>query len=124
MNTVIIHGGTLIDATGGAPIEDAVVVIEGERIKAVGRKENLAIPKGTSIDVKGKTILPGFIDGHCHLFDFMGELCLHLGITTCPDIVENEDYYILAQKDGVNKGQIRAPRIWAAGARLVAPPPQ
>lgn len=124
MDTVVVHGGMLIDGTGSAPIDDAVIVIEGERIKAVGRKETLRIPKGRKISVKGKTILPGFIDGHCHLFDFMGELCLHLGITTCPDIVENEDCYILAQKDGVNKGKIRAPRIWAAGARLVAPPPQ
>jgi amidohydrolase family protein len=125
MASLVIQGGTLIDATGKPPLSDAVVVIEGEKIKTVGRKAETAVPKGSKIiDVQGKTILPGFIDGHCHLFDFMGELCLHLGITTCPDIVENEDYYILAQKDGVQKGKIRAPRIWAAGARLVAPPPE
>ena len=125
MKRVVIDGGTLIDATGRPPIQDAVVIIENERIREAGRKQEIPIPKDSSvINAKGKTILPGFIDGHCHLFDFMGELCLNLGITTCPDIVENEDYYILAQKEGVAKGKIRAPRIWAAGARLVAPPPQ
>lgn len=125
MRTLVIQGGTLIDATGRPPIENTVVVIEGERIKSVGTKDNVPVPKGSrTIDAKGKTILPGFIDGHCHWFDFMGELCLHLGITTCPDIVENEDYYILAQKEGVRRGKIRAPRIWAAGTRLVAPPPE
>src|ERR1700747_1699965 len=89
---LVIVGGTLIDATGNPPIEDAVVVIEGERIKFVGKRGDVAIPKDSRIlDVKGKTILPGLIDGHCHLLDFMGELYLHLGITTCPDITQNDD---------------------------------
>lgn len=60
-----------------------------KELKEAGRKQQIPIPKDSSvINAKGKTILPGFIDGHCHLFDFMGELCLNLGITTCPDIVE------------------------------------
>jgi hypothetical protein len=125
MNNLVIEGGTLIDATGRPPVRDAIVVVEGDKIKTAGAREEVSFPKGaTVINARGKTILPGFIDGHCHLFDFMGELCLNLGITTNPDIVENDDAYILAQKDAVAKGKIRAPRIWAAGARLVAPPPQ
>ena len=121
---LVILGGTLIDATGKPPLEDAVVVIEGERIKSVGKRGDVAIPKDSRIlDAKGKTILPGLIDGHCHLLDFMGELYLHLGITTCPDITQNDDEWTMAQRDGTNLGKIRGPRIWSTGARLVGPPP-
>ena len=121
---LVIQGGTLIDATGRAPIEDAVIVVEGERIKAVGKRGEIAVPRNArTIDAKGKTILPGLIDGHCHLLDFMGEIYLHLGITTCPDITQNDDEWTLAQRDGTNLGKIRGPRIWSTGARLVGPPP-
>ncbi len=122
--SLVIQGGTLIDGTGRQPLEDAVVVIAGERIKAVGKRGAVALPRGARvIDVKGKTILPGLIDGHCHLLDFMGEIYLHLGITTCPDITQNDDEWTLAQRNGTNLGKIRGPRIWSTGARLVGPPP-
>ena len=121
---LVIVGGTLIDATGKPPLEDAAIVIDGERIKAVGKRSEVTIPKGSRIiDVKGKTILPGLIDGHCHLLDFIGELYLHLGITTCPDITQNDDEWTMAQRDGTRLGKIRGPRIWSTGMRLVGPPP-
>ena len=121
---LVIQGGTLIDATGRPPLQDAVIVIEGNRFKAVGKRGEVAVPTGSRIiDVKGKTILPGLIDGHCHLLDFVGELYLHLGITTCPDITQNDDEWTMAQRDGTNLGRIRGPRIWSTGTRLVGPPP-
>jgi imidazolonepropionase-like amidohydrolase len=121
---LVIQGGTLIDATGRPPLEDAVIVIEGNRFKAVGKRGEVAVPTGSRIiDAKGKTILPGLIDGHCHLLDFVGELYLHLGITTCPDITQNDDEWTMAQRDGTNLGKIRGPRIWSTGTRLVGPPP-
>ena len=121
---LVIQGGTLIDGTGRAPLDDAVIIVEGERIKSVGKRSEISAPRGARIiDVKGKTILPGLIDGHCHLLDFMGEIYLHLGITTCPDITQNDDEWTLAQRDGTNLGKIRGPRIWSTGARLVGPPP-
>jgi imidazolonepropionase-like amidohydrolase len=121
---LVLQGGTLIDATGRPPVEDAVIVVEGNRIKSVGKRGDVAIPRNARvIDVKGKTILPGLIDGHCHLLDFVGEIYLHLGITTCPDITQNDDEWTLAQRDGTNLGKIRGPRIWSTGSRLVGPPP-
>jgi len=121
---LVIQGGVLIDGTGRTPLEDAVIVIEGDRIKSVGKRGDVAVPRNARvIDIKGKTILPGLIDGHCHLLDFMGEIYLHLGITTCPDITQNDDEWTLAQRDGTNLGKIRGPRIWSTGARLVGPPP-
>src|ERR1700731_3932379 len=122
--TLVIQGGRLIDGTGKPPLENAVIVIEGERIKAVGKQGEIAFPKDSRvIDMKGKTLLPGFIDGHCHLVDFMGEVYLHFGITTCPDITQNDDEWSLAQRDGTALGRIRGPRIWSTGIRLGGPPP-
>jgi len=124
VRALVIQGGTLVDGTGRPALEDAVIVIEGERIKSVGKKGEVVIPKDSRVlNVKGKTVLPGFIDGHCHLLDFVGELYLHLGVTTCPDITQNDDYWTMAQRDGTLMGKIRGPRIWSTGARLVGPPP-
>ena len=63
----VITGATLIDGTGAEPVRDASVVIEGERISAVGRLERLP-PDAAVIDVGGKTLLPGLIDSHVHFF--------------------------------------------------------
>ena len=61
---LVIDGGTLVDGTGNARLEHGVIVVEGERIKSIGKKGELPIPKGSRvIDAKIKTILPGFIDG-------------------------------------------------------------
>jgi len=61
-----IKGGRLIDGTGTEPIEGATVLIEGSKIKAVGKA--LEIPKGAKvIDATGKTVMPGLIDSHIHI---------------------------------------------------------
>ncbi len=61
-----IKAGTLIDGTGTAPVKNAVILIQGERITAAGA--NVAIPRGAVvIDLSGETVLPGFIDAHVHL---------------------------------------------------------
>jgi imidazolonepropionase-like amidohydrolase len=119
---LVIQGGTLIDGTGRAPIENSVIVIEGNRIKAVGRSGEVAVPPGSRIVVvTGKTILPGFIDGHCHWESFWGEIYLHLGITTCMEIeTQQNGPWALAQKEGTEMGKIRGPRIWATGQALGA----
>src|SRR5207245_9683475 len=105
---LVIQGGTLIDATGRPPLEDAVIVIEGNRFKAVGKRGEVAVPTGSRIvDVNGKTIPPGLIDGHCHLLDFVGELSLHLGITTFPDITPIDDDLSIVQRYGANRTKLR-----------------
>ncbi len=63
-----IVGGTVIDGNGGQPLPDAVVVIRGSRISAVGPRTSVRIPEGaTVIDAKGGYLLPGFIDTNVHL---------------------------------------------------------
>jgi hypothetical protein len=118
--TTVIQGGTLIDGTGRPPLEDSVIVIQGNRFMAVGRRGQVQIPAGaTIVDVRGKTVLPGFIDGHCHWESFWGELYLHLGITTCVEIeTQQNGPWVLAQKEGTAMGKIRGPRIWATGQAL------
>jgi imidazolonepropionase-like amidohydrolase len=119
---LVIQGGTLIDGTGRAPIENSVIVIEGNRIKAVGKSGEVAVPPGSQIlVVNGKHILPGFIDGHCHWESFWGEVYLHLGVTTCMAIeTQQNGPWALAQKEGTEMGKIRGPRIWATGQALGA----
>src|SRR5215475_7596810 len=120
--TLVIRGGTLIDGTGRAPIEDSVIVIENGRFRAVGRAGEVQVPAGAQIvDVRGKTVLPGFIDGHCHWESFWGEVYLHLGITTCVQIeTQQNGPWGLAQKEGTEMGRIRGPRIWPTGQAIGA----
>ena len=61
-------GGTLIDGFGSKPIRNSVIIIEGERIKAVGQVGTLAIPPGAEvISTEGMTVMPGLWDMHVHL---------------------------------------------------------
>ncbi|MBT8143561.1 MAG: amidohydrolase family protein, partial [Gammaproteobacteria bacterium] len=61
-------GGRLIDGFGGAPIADSVILIEGERIVAVGTVETLPVPDDAiRISTEGMSVLPGLWDMHVHL---------------------------------------------------------
>ena len=65
-----IVGATLIDGTGAAPVEDAVVIIDGTEIAAVGARGDVPIPEGAStVDVGGKWLVPGLIDAHVHFME-------------------------------------------------------
>ena len=61
---VVLRGATLVDGTGAAPVPDAVVVIEGERLVQVGGR---AAAGATELDLTGLTLTPGLIDAHAHL---------------------------------------------------------
>jgi hypothetical protein len=119
---LVIQGGKLIDGTGRRPVENSVIVIQNGRFQAVGAHGAVSISAGAEvIDVSGKTVLPGFIDGHGHLEDFHGELYLHLGITTCASIELYQDGpWTRAQKQGTDIGKIRGPRIWMSGRAIGA----
>jgi hypothetical protein len=64
----VLSGARLIDGNGGAPVENAVLVIRGDRFEAVGAEGSVEIPEGAEvIDLSGKTIMPPLITLHSHL---------------------------------------------------------
>ena len=130
---LVLAGGRLIDGYGGPPLENAVVVIEGNRVKAVGAEGTIAIPKGARmIDTNGYTVMPGLMDMHVHLmilghgnYDHWDETyppqyrdvimpiaakqLLMAGVTTARDLgAPLED--IVAVKNKINRGEIPGPR--------------
>jgi imidazolonepropionase-like amidohydrolase len=65
---VVLRSARLIDGTGGAPINNALVIVANEKITGVGTSDTIKIPAGaTVVDLGDVTLLPGFIDAHTHL---------------------------------------------------------
>src|SRR5262249_6180164 len=63
----VFEGARLIIGDGGTPIEDSAFVVEGSRIREVGRKGALTVPAGARrVDLTGKTVMPAIVDAHGH----------------------------------------------------------
>jgi imidazolonepropionase-like amidohydrolase len=68
---VAIRAGRLFDSKSGKMLEDQVILIDGEKISAVGPSDQVQVPTGAQvIDLSKATVLPGLIDGHTHVFGF------------------------------------------------------
>ena len=118
----VISGGTLIDGRGGTPLPDAVIVIAGNRIQAVGPSSEVQAPAGaTLIDASGKFVVPGLFDTHLHQRHWAPEIEVHYGITSVLDI-GNEIEWIFAMKEGQAKGKVFGPRIFTVGPLVTGPP--
>ncbi len=109
-------------------IDNGVVVIEGNRIRAVGPAAEVSIPSGArTIDVSGKTVLPGLLDAHAHGFQAREEIVpqrnwaqyanLAFGVTTIHD-PSNDTTSIFAASEMQRSGRILAPRIYSTGTIL------
>jgi imidazolonepropionase-like amidohydrolase/cyclophilin family peptidyl-prolyl cis-trans isomerase len=135
---IAITGATLLDGNGGAPIPDAVIVVSGTRISAIGPRASVHLPAGAKvIDATGRFIVPGFIDTNVHLSLYGGQrdryetlarynsqqdeivleaaqLQLHHGVTTVRD-----SYGMLVPltrvRDSIARGDAIGARIFAAG---------
>jgi imidazolonepropionase-like amidohydrolase len=109
-------GGTLINGTGAAALQDAAVVVENGRITAVGPRSETRIPAGAQvIDVRGKSVLPGLWDMHAHFEQVeWGPIYLAAGVTTVRDC-GNELEFITSVRDALARGRGVGPRILAAG---------
>jgi len=67
-DATVFEGARLIVGDGSAAIEDAVFVVEGDRITQAGRRADVEIPGGaTRIDLSGKTVMPAVVNAHMHL---------------------------------------------------------
>ena len=115
---------TMADQAGGV-IEDGVVLIDGNRIRAVGRRGQVAIPAGAqTIDVSGKTIIPGLIDAHAHGSQGEDDLIpqqnweamahLAFGVTTVHD-PSSTSSEIFPAAEMQRAGVILAPRTFSTG---------
>jgi imidazolonepropionase-like amidohydrolase len=131
-------GGTLIDGYGGRPIRNSVVIVEGEKISAVGTVETLPVPRGAEvISTEGMSVLPGLWDMHVHLMlnghgdyahwdktylDQLGPVImpssakqlLLAGVTSARDLGAPLEPSI-AVRDRINKGEIPGATIYVSG---------
>ena len=84
-------GATIIDGNGSSPIKNGVLLIRNGRVVAVGSKEDVHIPAGTTVvDVSGKFIIPGIINAHGHVGDVKG---IEGGHYSSENIVDNLSIY-------------------------------
>lgn len=119
--TIAIIGCTIIDGNGGTPLVNGAVIIENDKIVAVGKAENITAPAGAEIiNAKGLYLLPGFIDSHFHLDNMHGlpALFLQHGVTS----VRDPGAWIEAY-DGERNTDTMIPRLFLAGPHLDAPDP-
>lgn len=119
--TIAIAGATLIDGRGGPPVNDAVVIVRGEKIVAAGARAAVSIPKNAAlVEAKGLTLLPGLIDAHFHLDGDEGLPSLYLshGVTS----VRDPGAWIEAY-DGARQSGQPLPRLFLAGPHLDNAPP-
>ena len=138
-----IKARRIVDGTGRAPIEHGLVLVEDDRIKAVGRQADVAMPDGAQvIDCGTHTALPGFVDAHSHasiipgLGDQIGQLRqapapqvlravrnlradLKSGVTTMR-VVGEEHYIDIDLRSGIAEGRIPGPRLKVATRPITA----
>jgi imidazolonepropionase-like amidohydrolase len=115
-----LTGATVIDVISGRVEPDAVVLIRGRHIVAVGSSDAVEIPRGaTQIALNGRWIIPGLIDAHVHLQPWGLQLELRYGVTAVRDLHDGE---VLA--DTLRGESVRSPgpHRFAAVAMLDAPP--
>jgi len=115
-SVLAIVGATLIDGTGAPPVADSTVLIENGRIKAVGPRSKVKIPKDANIvDAKGKFLLPGLWDMHAHFEQVeWGPIYLATGVTTVRDC-GNEFEFITSVRDAIAQNRGLGPRLLLAG---------
>ena len=111
---LVIEGGTLIDGNGGAPVQDAVIIIRGNRIETVSRRGQASYPAGAQVlQADGKFIVPGLHDAHCHYQWWMPELFLNHGVTSVSLVGMSE--WGLATREAIERGKIPGPRLFLQG---------
>ena len=134
-------GGTLIDGFGSKPIYNSVIIIEGEKIKAVGRVGEIIIPSAAKIiSTEGMSVMPGLWDMHVHLMinghsDYAywdkkypplqekvimpasAHQLLMAGVTSARDL-GGPLKEIIAVRDAINRGDIPGATMYVSGPFL------
>ena len=121
-------GGQVITMQNDQVIQDGVVLIENNKIKAVGSRADIVIPaKAKIIDITGKTIMPGLFDAHAHGAQGNNQLipqqnwqnyaALAFGVTAMHD-PSNDTREVFTASEMQKAGIIAAPRIFSTGSIL------
>jgi imidazolonepropionase-like amidohydrolase len=139
-NIVAIKAGHLVDVVQGQVLDHAVVIVEGEKVKAVG--PNLPVPADAKVlDLSDAWVLPGFIDCHTHITFQMGNYyedifrkspideavyahvyarrTLEAGFTACRNVGASE-FVDVALKKVIDAGKIPGPHLFVSGQMLSA----
>lgn len=129
IGTVVLRGARIITMKGTDVIANGDVVITNNRIVAVGAQGSVSVPAGAKvIDVAGKTIMPGLVDVHAHMWPqwgihspqpYMYTANLAYGVTTTRD-PQTSTADVVSYGDAVDVGQILGPRIYATGPGIFA----
>ena len=121
-------GGRIVTMKGDEVIEGGVLVVQGDRIVAVGRQGEVVVPAGAQVvDAKGKTLVPGFIDAHWHgamaetqfipQQSWVNYASLAFGVTALHD-PSNRTSDIHTAAEMQRAGRINGPRIFSTGTIL------
>ncbi len=122
-SVIVLEGATLMDGSGGAPIEDAVVIVRGGRIEAVARVNEIPVPrKATVLRLVGKTIIPGLIDAHAHVEPWTGPRFIAWGVTTVRDL-SDDSAVAYRVRTAFNGDSALGPRIFTSGGMIDGVPP-
>ncbi|MCH8277280.1 MAG: PD40 domain-containing protein, partial [Bacteroidetes bacterium] len=126
--SVAFVGAKIVTMNGDEIIENGTVVVEGNRIMAVGPAAEVTVPAGAyRVDASGSTIIPGLVDAHAHLNHFFtGPVPqenyvyyanLAFGVTTAHDPSANTET-VFTLSEMVRTGEIVGPRIFSTGTIL------
>jgi imidazolonepropionase-like amidohydrolase/Tol biopolymer transport system component len=123
-----LKGARIITMNGNQVIEKGTIIIHENKISEIGNESEISIPADAKvIDVSGKTITPGFVDVHSHLFTFRYGMSpqkqwsyfanLAYGVTTTHDPSSNSEM-VFSQSEMVKAGYMTGPRIYSTGTIL------
>ena len=121
---VLLKGARIITMKGDKIYERGDVLIENNRIKAVAKSGSIRTERSTPVmDMRGKTIVPGFVDTHAHMWPKWGihknqvwiyAANLAYGVTTTRD-PQTATTDVLTYADMVDAGEILGPRVYSTG---------
>lgn len=114
---IVFHHANVIDGVSNAPLRDVTVIVANGKITAI-RKSLKSIPAGAEvIDLKGKWLLPGYIDAHVHINFEQAQRALRFGVTTARTMAA--DHFIdIEIRDAHRRGRTDIPDVLASGYQV------
>ena len=125
---IALVGGTAITMDGAEVIPDATILVDRNRITAIGPSSQVPVPAGARrVDISGKYVMPGIIDVHAHIgtgsagitprshWGFLANLAF--GVTTMHD-PSNDTEMVFSASELLKQGEVLGPRLFSTGSIL------